>query len=469
VSPFTAGTRLHDRFVLVERIGMGGMSQVWRATDEVLGRPVAVKTLAAELVGDPALREATWREARAAARLTHPSVARMYDYGEAPLPGGGRAPYLVMELVEGESLAGRLADGPLPWPEAARIGAHAAAALAAAHELGVVHHDVKPANVMLTAGGTAKVLDFGTAALVGAIDHDVLVGTPSYTAPERLEWTAARPASDVYSLGVLLYESLTGEPPAALDSWDEATAAHRAGPAPRTLTTPDLPPELVELVRACLSPDPTERPPARRAAATLARLAGIADPAAGIPAEPPTMAMPVRAATGTAPRPVPRTRVDDRVAPEPTGGGGRRLLLAGLLVTGVVIGLVVGLVAARSGSPDSAGPGPGPGTGTAASSAVPASTAAAPTGDARTTLQQVDRTIRDARADGLLDRDTARRLQDRVRDADRELNGRDEDSAEDVRERVEELVEEIDELEEDGDVPAALATELRTLLAPLAG
>lgn len=112
--PFTAGTRLRGRFILLERIGAGGMSQVWRATDEVLGRPVAVKALATELAGYHVLRDVTWREARAAARLTHPNVARVYDYGEERLPAGGLAPYLVMELVEGENLADRLAAGPLP-------------------------------------------------------------------------------------------------------------------------------------------------------------------------------------------------------------------------------------------------------------------------------------------------------------------------------------------------------------------
>lgn len=227
-APFAAGMRLHDRFVLIELIGTGGMSRVWRASDEVLGRPVAVKALVAEIATDPALRAATWREARAAARLTHPNITRVYDYGEAPLPDGTRAPYLVMELVEGESLAGRLAAaGLLPWPEVARIGTDVAAALAAAHELGVVHHDIKPGNVMLTAAG-AKVLDFGTAALVGAIDQDALVGTPSYTAPERLEWGPAQPASDVYSLGVLLHEALTGGPPARLASWADAAADRKS-------------------------------------------------------------------------------------------------------------------------------------------------------------------------------------------------------------------------------------------------
>src|SRR5262249_14742043 len=140
---FSSGTTLHNRFTLRERIGLGGMSEVWRADDHVLGRAVAVKALAVPLAADPLLRAATWREARAVAKLTHRHVTQVYDYGEASLPGGAVVPYLVMELVQGESMADRLRSGPLPWPEATRLGAQVAAALAAAHALGIVHRDVK--------------------------------------------------------------------------------------------------------------------------------------------------------------------------------------------------------------------------------------------------------------------------------------------------------------------------------------
>jgi hypothetical protein len=221
--------RLRDRFALVQRIGTGGMSEVWRATDELLGRPVAVKALAAPLASDPTLREATWREAQAAAQLTHPNVTHVYDYGEVTAPAGGTIGYLVMELVAGQSLADRLAGGPLPWPEAVRVGQQVAAALAAAHRLGVVHRDIKPGNVMLTDAGV-KVLDFGIAAMTGRLDTDPgrLKGTPTYTAPERLDTsTPAVPANDIYSLGVLLYEALTGRPPAVLRDWAQAAGAHR--------------------------------------------------------------------------------------------------------------------------------------------------------------------------------------------------------------------------------------------------
>ena len=165
MSTLEPGTQLGQRYVLRERIATGGMSEVWRAEDTLLDRPVAVKVLAAELAGDPARRAAVHSEARATAKLNHPRITRMYDYGETTLPGGCRAAYLVMELVPGRTLAAKLAAGPLPWPEAVRMAGQVAAALAAAHRAGLVHRDIKPGNIMLTEGG-AKVLDFGIAALI---------------------------------------------------------------------------------------------------------------------------------------------------------------------------------------------------------------------------------------------------------------------------------------------------------------
>lgn len=474
----TPGMRLNDRFVLVELVGTGGMSQVWRAIDELLGRPVAVKMLAAEIGADPGLRETTWREARAAARLTHPNVTRLYDCGEAPVPGGGRVAFLVMELVEGESLARRLAvAGPLSWPETARIGAQVAAALAAAHELGVVHHDIKPGNVMLTTGG-AKVLDFGTAALIGAIDQDVLVGTPGYTAPERLEWAPAQPASDLYSLGVLLTEAATGAPPASPVPPAQPAPVPPAQPAPARPVPPALPPAAGELLRACLAPDPGRRPTARQAAAVLAELAGVPDPAASVLAEPPTVATPrprtaPRWAVGRADRPMPATRVDHRwPVAQPTSRGGRRLMLAGIAVALVVLGLVLVLAVAlsRDEPPPAAGPGPAGGSGSPAPTGPP--TTAGPTSDELTAaLAGFDQAIGDARTAGTIDQDTAQKLRDRLRDLVKELEKPNENSSqrtEKIREKADELRDEIEELRADGEVPPALAAELQRLAAPLA-
>src|SRR6266545_717429 len=180
------------------------MSVVWRGYDEVLGRPVAVKLLAPKLATDPDLRGRVHREARAAARLSHPHITNVYDYGEA----ADGTPYVVMELVQGQSLAQRIAAGPLPWRSAVRVAAQVASALAAAHAQGLVHRDVTPANVMLSRTGV-KVVDFGIAAAVGERDRAVL-GTPSYLAPEQRAGGPAQAATDVYALGLLLHHAATG-------------------------------------------------------------------------------------------------------------------------------------------------------------------------------------------------------------------------------------------------------------------
>ncbi|MFD2767036.1 protein kinase domain-containing protein [Micromonospora eburnea] len=306
MSPFTPALRLHDRYVLRERIGLGGMSEVWRADDEVLHRPVAVKALATQLAADPQLRATIQREARAAARLTHPHVTQVYDYAEATLPDGTLVPYLVMELVEGHTLADRLTGGPLAWPEAVRLAGQVAAALAAAHRIGVVHRDIKPGNVMLTETG-AKVLDFGIATLAGprhplaGQTGELLMGTPAYFAPERMTPGPPNPASDVYALGALLYRTITGRAPLPVQTWQDVLDVQaRQTPIP-PLHVPGLPADVAELTLACLSVDPARRPTAGQLAARFG---------AGQPADPPTAILP------TVARPEhPRTLIDRAAAP----------------------------------------------------------------------------------------------------------------------------------------------------------
>ncbi|MEV1147878.1 serine/threonine-protein kinase, partial [Micromonospora sp. NPDC049799] len=292
MSPFTTSLRLHDRYVLRERIGRGGMSEVWRADDEVLHRPVAVKALAGELATDPQLRATIQREARAAARLSHPHVTQVYDYGEATLAGGVVVPYLVMELVEGRNLADRLASGPLPWPEAVRMAGQVAAALAAAHRIGVVHRDIKPGNVMLTDTG-AKVLDFGIAALAGphhplaGQTGELLMGTPAYFAPERMRPGPPDPASDVYALGALLYRTLTGRAPRPVQTWEDALEVHtRRTPVPPRSPAPTRPPTRAP-GRSAASPRTPGRAPRRPGRpARPARPAAAPPPGPGRPAPP---------------------------------------------------------------------------------------------------------------------------------------------------------------------------------------
>ncbi|WP_312847893.1 serine/threonine-protein kinase, partial [Streptomyces sp. WAC06614] len=204
------------RYRLRERLGRGGMGVVWRATDELLGRAVAVKELNVEAGVDPA---GALREARAVAQIRHPHVIVVHDVVE----DDGR-PFIVMELVDGGSLADRLAssDGALSPPEAARIGVDLLDALTAAHARGMLHRDVKPANVLLEAGtGRVVLTDFGIASLPGATTISgtgVFAGTPEYSAPERMQGATAGPASDLWSLGALLCAAVTGESPFRRDS-----------------------------------------------------------------------------------------------------------------------------------------------------------------------------------------------------------------------------------------------------------
>ena len=169
------------------------MSVVWRADDDVLGREVAVKVLAAAMAGDPDQRRQIRDEARSAARLRHANVVAVYDYGEVT-DAGRTMSYVVMELVDGRSLADMLTGGRLPWKVTALVGAQVAAALAAAHADGIVHRDVKPGNVMVTSSGV-KLVDFGISAAVGALDSPdgQVLGTPAYLAPERIEGSPVRP------------------------------------------------------------------------------------------------------------------------------------------------------------------------------------------------------------------------------------------------------------------------------------
>ncbi|SBT50666.1 serine/threonine-protein kinase [Micromonospora narathiwatensis] len=359
-----AGRLLARRYRLIDQIGAGGMSVIWRARDEVLDRIVALKVLAPSLAADARFRDMVREEARSAAQLVHPHVTAVHDYGETVAPDGGITSFVVMELLAGEELEHRLTAGPLPWPEAVEIGAQVAEALAAAHRLGIVHRDITPANVMMTQVG-AKVLDFGIATRVGAPDEDEdggTFGTPAYVAPERLDGAPAQPATDVYSLGVLLFETLTGQPPYAADTWEQLSAAlDEAGP-PTLDGVPGLPPAVADVCLRCLARDPRRRPTAHQLATVLRDQLLPADPQAATMLAPTVTlpALPAPAAPGpdlrhpaVGPHPVaaapPRPATDDEPArPAPDGdasagagrrrSGGRRprslLVVVGVVVVG---------------------------------------------------------------------------------------------------------------------------------------
>jgi serine/threonine protein kinase len=249
----SAGTLLATRYRLVCLLETGGMAQIWQAADELLGRPVAIKL--------PTGPQIAWREARMAAKLSHPGIAAVHDYREAVRADGTVAPFVVMELLAGETVAARLVRETFTWQEAARVGAAVADALASAHKGGVVHRDIKPGNVMLTPTGV-KILDFGISATAGEPDDDdsgATFGTPAYVAPERLDGLPAEPATDVYGLGVLLFEMVTGQPPYPVETWEELDEAREKGPDTLPGT---LPADFRAVVERCLSEDPADRPPA---------------------------------------------------------------------------------------------------------------------------------------------------------------------------------------------------------------
>jgi serine/threonine-protein kinase len=259
---------LGGRYRLIEPLGAGGMSVVWRAYDEVLGRRVAVKLLAPALAADPRSRDRIRDEARAAARLSHPHITAVHDYGESD-----GVPYVVMELVEGHPLTEHDAR---PWREAVRIAAEVASALAAAHARGLVHRDVKPANVMLTGDG-AKLVDFGISAIAGDLaDHEPtrLLGTPAYLAPERLSGAPTAPATDVYALGILLYRMLSGRHPWDADTPAMMLSAHKHRPPKPLPDVKDLPRSVSILCRRCLAKSPADRPSADEVARELRKALG---------------------------------------------------------------------------------------------------------------------------------------------------------------------------------------------------
>ena len=268
-----------DRYRLSERIASGGSAEVWRARDEQLDRDVAVKRLHPHLLPDEASRRRLVAEARAAAALSHPVIVGVYDVDST-----GESPALVMELVDGESLATRVdREGPLDERAAAATVADLADALYHAHQRGVIHRDVKPGNVLLATDGRVRLVDFGIAhSLAASAERLTLAGTVIGTlramAPEQLTGGPITPRTDLYGLGVVLHEALTGRPPFPASSPVALADAQRAGPPPMA----GLDPALAAVLAACLSYDPAARPLHAGALATALRdwLAG--DPAAAL-------------------------------------------------------------------------------------------------------------------------------------------------------------------------------------------
>ncbi len=281
----TAGLTLAGRYRLTDHIAGGGMGDVWRCHDEVLGRTVAVKVLLPALVAEPGFTERFRDEARTMATINHPGVVNVYDYGSDQ-----GVTYLVMEYVEGDALSKTLTRvGRLTPARTMSLMAQAADALQAAHDKGIVHRDVKPANLLVRPNGTLVLTDFGIArsasgsrlTAVGSV-----LGTASYISPEQASGAVATPASDIYALGVVAYQCLSGRRPFEGGSPIEIAMQHvEAVPPPLPA---DIPPNVRVLVDRCLLKAPAARWPTAASLAAAARLAatGQGAPSSGPPARP---------------------------------------------------------------------------------------------------------------------------------------------------------------------------------------
>ena len=274
------------------RLGGGGMGEVWRALDTRSGREVAIKVISQQAVGDPDLLSRFVSEAKAASGLHHPNILAVHEVGESPA-----GPYIVMEYVDGGTVRSLLNDGRLPVAQAVDIAMQAADGVASAHHAGIVHRDLKPDNLMITSGGVVKILDFGLARSLrpedaadgGRTAAGMIVGTAAYVSPEQLRGEKATERSDVFALGVVLFEMTTGENPFQRSNPIEMfSAILRDDPPPLTERAPDAPEDLSRTVRRALAKKPQDRhPTAKELAADLRSIHGLtAAPPAEILPEP---------------------------------------------------------------------------------------------------------------------------------------------------------------------------------------
>jgi serine/threonine-protein kinase len=380
------GTTLGGRYRLDERIAGGGMGDVWRGTDEVLGRTVAVKILLPALLEEAGFAERFRGEARTMATINHPGVVDVYDYGSE----NGTA-FLVMEYVEGDALSRTLSRvGRLTPARTMALVAQAADALHAAHEKGIVHRDVKPGNLLVRPNGTLVLTDFGIArsAMVGQLTAaGSVLGTASYISPEQASGAGATPLSDVYALGVVAYQCLSGRRPFEGDNPLEIAMRHvREAPPP---LPSDIPPAVRQIVERAMAKDPSARWPSAAALAQVSRRTSAQLASAGATG---TTRAPQQAPTSGAPAPVasgplgpssgpPASPASPAGPPAPVAPGATRVMPAGFGATGVVgaggpPGSPVGSV---SGGPISGAPGSG---GAPQTSPVPGSFAGAGPRDA---------------------------------------------------------------------------------------
>ncbi|WP_377642645.1 protein kinase [Oryzobacter terrae] len=491
--------RLAGRYVLESPIGRGGMGEVWRGTDTVLGRQVAVKTIDLRAVHDESGAARFEREARATAGLNHPGIVTVHDSGVED-----DTAFLVMELLSGPSLAERLREGPLPVAEVVSVGEQVAKALDAAHARGLVHRDVKPGNIAYADDGRIRVLDFGITQLGDTAGSQALtathtvMGTAEYLAPEQAMGGRVDGRADLYALGCVLYALLVGHAPFRGATPVATMMMHANDPVPdvRDLR-PDTPDWLAEVVTGLLAKNPDERPSGAAAVAdALVRhepVAGVATtvlPAAG------AAAAGAAAASGATtqrldpvpPPPVapPPTRPDDRWddrRDDSRGGSGLTWLLA--LVALVAVALLLWQLLGRDEDP-----GGTPSATPSASSAAPSTSEAPPTtaeptptdtptatptpspsdtadleGDVEDAIGALSDGIDDLDSAGSLDGDSAKKLRDAVRDVRQAL--RSGDDPQKVTENADKVADELQKGVDDGTISPEAAQQLQPLVEDL--
>jgi eukaryotic-like serine/threonine-protein kinase len=339
---------LDDRYTLIERIATGGMGEVWRGSDQLLGRPVAIKMLAAMHAGDEQFRARFRAEARYASSLSHSGITRVFDYGEQSPLGG---PYLVMELVDGQPLSEILERyGRLDPYVVLDIVAQAARALDAAHRAGIVHRDIKPGNLLIMADGTTKITDFGIAKAsapdINLTATGIVMGTALYVSPEQATGAPLTGASDVYSLGVVAYECLAGDPPFIADQPLAIAIMHKHDPVPPL--PPDVPRPVADLVYAMLAKNPEDRPESARHVADRAEVIREARNRNGY-AGPSTADLPV---VPNFPPPTSNDlyQIDAERVPEPRRPPSRSLLVAGIGAAAIGVVAIIAVLISSNGS-----------------------------------------------------------------------------------------------------------------------
>ncbi len=449
---------LGGRYQLHTTLGQGGMAAVWAGVDIRLGRPVAVKVLDGAARADPVMLQRLEAEARTVAKLEHPNIVAVYDFGTE-----GDVPYLVMELVEGEDLQQRLANGPLDVRAAVGIAAQICDALEAAHQAGVVHRDVKPANILITAAGRVKVCDFGIARLQQSgqarmTSHSTMVGTSEYMAPEQASGGPMDGRTDLYGLGCVLYAMLTGGPPFSGDNpmgvvWQQV---HRPA-APVASLRAGVPADLDSLVARLLAKSPADRPAsAGEVRDQLARvLPGLASDFAGVHraggvAQPTAAAvMHGRASVPMRTQTMPAFDVASEDMPRRSGF---RLGPVGVTAVAAGVAIVTALLVALFMAVWPEQPVAGTGTNPAGSTSAGAGTSAAATKPVAEAVADVRTVIQAQVAAGELDTKTANDLTNKLDEIERQLSGRDPDRA---AGKVDDLRDRLGELRRDGKVSDA--------------